>query len=302
MGPFGPPRSRGSKECPQSFQKVFQTLWGHSRDTFWTRWSLGPEAPQGHPVGHSLGHLRVRGHSDLPWHVGQKEQPTHWENGQYPRIGNENSARSFSDRSLLSPAWGHGRPRLRAMDVRTEMLGFQDFQGLTEVFAPGRPPGYARGRPRDIRPRNPDLPFLAFVETGKENLPKNKDFYPWRTPKIPGKEGKNAEKSKEFLGKEKIGDRDRGVKSLKIRGGVKIFNFQGPLKLTPFYRDSKENRKFRGQKSKFSRGNFRGEFTPPSSVRYVLTPLSRSPKKARNSKKARKGRSGNLLFGLLVRS
>ena len=63
-----------------------------------------------------------------------------------------------------------------------------------------------------------------------------------------------------------------GVKSPKIRGRVKILNFQGPLKLTPFYRDSIENRQFRGQKSKFSRGNFRGEFPPPSSVPYVLTP------------------------------
>ena len=51
--------------------------------------------------------------------------------------------------------WGHGRPRLRVMDVRAEMLVFfQDFEGLTEVFAPGRPPGYPRGRPRDIRPQN----------------------------------------------------------------------------------------------------------------------------------------------------
>ena len=37
-----------------------------------------------------------------------------------------------------------------------EMLGiFPGFlEGLTEVFAPGRPPGYSRGRPRDIRPQN----------------------------------------------------------------------------------------------------------------------------------------------------
>ena len=63
-----------------------------------------------------------------------------------------------------------------------------------------------------------------------------------------------------------------GVKSLKIRGGVKILNFQGTLKLTPFYRDSIENRQFGVQKSKSSRGNFRGDFPPPSSVRYVLTP------------------------------
>ena len=55
------------------------------------------------------------------------------------------------------------------MDVRAlKSLFFQDFEGLTEVFAPGRPPGYPRGRPRDIRPRIflgcfsvPDLLLLA---------------------------------------------------------------------------------------------------------------------------------------------
>ena len=62
-----------------------------------------------------------------------------------------------------------------------------------------------------------------------------------------------------------------GVKSPIIRGGVKILNFQGPLKLTPFYRVSIENRQFGGQKSKFSRGNFRGEF-PPLYLQYFLTP------------------------------
>ena len=54
-----------------------------------------------------------------------------------------------------------------------------------------------------------------------------------------------------------------GVKSPKIRGGVKILNFQGPLSMTLFYRDSLENRQFGGQKSKFSRGNSWGEFPPP---------------------------------------
>ena len=54
-----------------------------------------------------------------------------------------------------------------------------------------------------------------------------------------------------------------GVKSPKIRGGGEILNFRGPLKLTPFYIDSIENRQFGGQKSKSSRGNFRGEFPPP---------------------------------------
>ena len=40
------------------------------------------------------------------------------------------------------------------MDVRIDMLVFQDFEGLTEVFASGRPLGYPRGRPPDIRPQN----------------------------------------------------------------------------------------------------------------------------------------------------
>ena len=40
------------------------------------------------------------------------------------------------------------------MDVRTEMLVFQDFERLTEVFAPGCPPGYPRGCPRESRPQN----------------------------------------------------------------------------------------------------------------------------------------------------
>ena len=57
--------------------------------------------------------------------------------------------------------WGHGRPRLRVMDVRTETLVFfQDFKDLTEVFAPGHPPGYPRGRPQGIRPQN--LPLGSF--------------------------------------------------------------------------------------------------------------------------------------------
>ena len=55
-------------------------------------------------------------------------------------VGNENSARSFSDRSSFQPPWGHGRPRLRVVDVRTEML----------VFFPGFQ-GHDRSVRRDIR-------------------------------------------------------------------------------------------------------------------------------------------------------
>ena len=54
----------------------------------------------------------------------------------WPKIGNENSARSFSDRSFSEPPWGHGRPRLRVMDVRTEMHVFPGFRGLDRSFCP----------------------------------------------------------------------------------------------------------------------------------------------------------------------
>ena len=59
--------------------------------------------------------------------------------------------------------------------------------------------------------------------------------------------------------------------SPKIRGGGENFEFPGAPEIDP-YRDSIENPQFGGQKSKSSGGNFRGEFPPPSSVRYVLTP------------------------------
>ena len=52
----------------------------------------------------------------------------------------------------------------------------------------------------------PILPFLVFLEKGKENHQKARIFYPYRTPKIPGfpgKEGKNAQKNKEILARRK---------------------------------------------------------------------------------------------------
>ena len=61
----------------------------------------------------------------------------------------------LSDRSFFEPPWGHGRPRLRVMDIRAEMLVFfPEFDDLTKVFTFGRPPGHPRGRPPDIRPKN----------------------------------------------------------------------------------------------------------------------------------------------------
>ena len=43
------------------------------------------------------------------------------------------------------------------------------------------------------------------------------------------------------------------------RGGGKILNFRGVRNLTLFYRDSRENAQFAGQKSKLSKDNFQGE-------------------------------------------
>ena len=71
-------------------------------------------------------------------------------------VGNKNRARDFSDRSFFKPP---GVMDVRAfglwMSAPTCLFFFlQDFEGLTEAFAPGRPPGYLRGRQRDIRPRD----------------------------------------------------------------------------------------------------------------------------------------------------
>ena len=41
--------------------------------------------------------------------------------------------------------WGRGRPRLRVMDVRAQMLGFQVSRALTEVLG------------RDIRANDPRM-------------------------------------------------------------------------------------------------------------------------------------------------
>ena len=48
----------------------------------------------------------------------------------------------------------------------------------------------------------PTLSFPSFFLQGKP-VNKNKDFCPYSTPKIPGKEGKNALKNKEVLTREK---------------------------------------------------------------------------------------------------
>ena len=51
------------------------------------------------------------------------------------------------------------------------MLVFQDFEGLTEVFAPGRPPGYSCGCPRDIGPKTyPKGPKIEKIQDRRPGL------------------------------------------------------------------------------------------------------------------------------------
>ena len=100
----------------------------------------------------------------------------------------KNRERKFSPKffwpKFFWTPWGHGRPRLRVMDVRTEMLVFfQDFESLTEVSAPGRPPGYPCGRLPDIRPQNllfgAAFPFLIETPEFTEKWAKFTNFSFW---------------------------------------------------------------------------------------------------------------------------
>ena len=60
---------------------------------------------------------------------------------------------------------------------------------------------------------------LLFWRTARKTTKKARIFYPCRTPKILGKEGKNAQKNKEFLGKKKSKEIQKS-KEKKIREGL----------------------------------------------------------------------------------
>ena len=54
------------------------------------------------------------------------------------------------------------------------------------------------------RKSSPPCPsFLVLLEKGRENHQENKDFLSPLNPKIPGKEGKSAQKNKEILARRK---------------------------------------------------------------------------------------------------
>ena len=75
--------------------------------------------------------------------------------GQKPVLG------VFLTTVFVATFWGQGLPRLRVMDVCTEMLVFWDFEGMIEIFGPGRQPRCPPGSSQDIWPLNL-LSGLAF--------------------------------------------------------------------------------------------------------------------------------------------
>ena len=64
------------------------------------------------------------------------------------------------------------------------------------------------------------VPF-SFPKKGRENHQKTRIFYPCRTPKIPGKEGKNAQENKEIL----AGEKEQGIQKKTRKGstGFEVF-------------------------------------------------------------------------------
>ena len=65
---------------------------------------------------------------------------------------------------------------------------------------------------------NPVLPFLVFfLKMARKTTKKTRIYYPYRSPKIPGKEGKNAQKSKEFLAGPKNKEFQKGPKNKEFK-------------------------------------------------------------------------------------
>ena len=71
--------------------------------------------------------------------------------------GSENRERKIQPELFLTEVfkipWSHGRPRLRVMDVHTEMLIFPGFRGLDRSSCPWTSAGISAWTP-DIRPQN----------------------------------------------------------------------------------------------------------------------------------------------------
>ena len=59
----------------------------------------------------------------------------------------------FCTKFFCTPS-GHGRPRVRVMDVRPQIFVFPRFRGPARGFWPGTSARMTPGRPRDVRPEN----------------------------------------------------------------------------------------------------------------------------------------------------
>ena len=70
---------------------------------------------------------------------------------------------------------------------------------------------------------NPVLPFLVFWKTARKTTKKTRIFCPYRAPKIPGKEGKNAQKNKEILA---------GKKNKEFQKNKERKDREGPLRVS----------------------------------------------------------------------
>ena len=91
---------------------------------------------------------------------------------------------------------------------------------------------------------DPVLPFLVFFGKREGKPPKKQGFfYPRRTPKIPGKEGENAQKKKEILARKKKkqgipkrqGKEGQGIGSQGKKQGIpKRQGIEGQGKIGPF--------------------------------------------------------------------
>ena len=68
-----------------------------------------------------------------------------------------------SDRSALSPGTWMSAPSGRASLHLHACLCFQDFDGLTGVFGPGRLPRYPHGRPQDVHAAKLNLWAVSFL-------------------------------------------------------------------------------------------------------------------------------------------
>ena len=104
-GPSGPRLGSVQKSVPRVSPNVSKRCPGHSGDTFWTLRSLGPEGRQRHPVGHSVGHPRFRGHS--PGHSGPKgsRDPCSWSAGSQSQMEKKKNSHQLEQWPNIGQKW-----------------------------------------------------------------------------------------------------------------------------------------------------------------------------------------------------